>query len=126
MLAAVALGGVAGAEARYGLGVAFPHDPGRWPWATLLVNASGCLLLGVLMVVLLELTRPHPLLRPLLGVGLLGGYTTFSTYAVDFLELARADRPALAIGYVLLTPVLALAAVAAGASATRAVAGGRR
>jgi fluoride exporter len=126
VLAAVAVGGIVGAEARYGLGVALPHDPDRWPWSTLLVNASGCLLIGVLLVVLLELTRPHPLLRPLLGVGVLGGYTTFSTYAVDVLALAQAGRPALAVGYFLLTPVLALAAVAAGATATRAVAGGRR
>lgn len=125
VLAAIAVGGVAGAEARYGLGVALPHDPGRWPWATLSINVSGCLLIGVLMVVLLELTRPHPLLRPLLGVGVLGGYTTFSTYAVDTLTIARDGAPALAAGYFLLTPLLALGAVAAGATATRAVTGRR-
>jgi CrcB protein len=126
VLAAIAVGGIVGAEARYGVGLAIPHDTGQWPWATLLINASGCLLIGVLMVVLLELTRPHPLLRPLLGVGVLGGYTTFSTYAVDSLSLVQADRPELAAGYVLLTPLLALAAVAVGVTATRTVAGDRR
>jgi fluoride exporter len=122
VLAVIAVGGVVGAEARYGLGVAIPHDPGHWPWATLLINVSGCLLIGVLMVVLLELTRPHPLARPLLGVGVLGGYTTFSTYATDALTLLQDGHPAAAVGYFLLTPVLAVAAVAAGMGATRAVA----
>ena len=93
VLAAIAIGGVLGAEARYGLGVAIPHAAGQWPWATFLTNASGCLLIGVLMVVILELSTPHPLVRPLLGVGVLGGYTTFSTYNVDTLEAtARSHR----------------------------------
>jgi CrcB protein len=72
-VAAVAVGGVAGAEARYGLAVALPHDPGSWPWATLLANASGCLLIGVLMVLVTERFAVHPLVRPLLGIGVLGG-----------------------------------------------------
>jgi fluoride exporter len=54
VLLAVALGGVLGAEARYGLGVALPHGVGGWPWSTLVVNASGCLLIGVLMVLITE------------------------------------------------------------------------
>jgi CrcB protein len=112
---------MAGAEARYGLGLAIPHEPGRWPWATLLINVSGCALIGVLMVVLLERTHPHPLVRPLLGVGVLGGYTTFSTYATDALTLLQDGHPAAAVGYFLLTPVLAVAAVAAGVGATRSV-----
>jgi CrcB protein len=122
VLAAIAVGGIAGAEARYGLGVAIPREPGGWPWATLLINVSGCALIGVLMVVLLELTHPHPLVRPLLGVGVLGGYTTFSTYATDTLSLLQDGHPAVAVGYFLLTPVLAVAAVAAGVGATRSVA----
>ena len=124
VLAAIAVGGVAGAEARYGLGLAVPHGPGQWPWATLLINVSGCLLIGVLMVVLLEVGHPHPLVRPLLGVGVLGGYTTFSTYATDALDLLRAGHLGAAVGYFLLTPVLAVAAVAVGMRATRAL--GRR
>ncbi len=127
VLGVIAAGGVAGAEARYGLGVAFPAGPGQWPWATSVVNVSGCVLIGVLMVTLLELTRPHPLVRPLLGVGVLGGYTTFSTYTVDALSLVRGGYVAVAVGYVVLTPVLALAAVALGAAVTRilAASGGR-
>ena len=72
VLGAIALGGIAGAEARYGLSVALPHTAVGWPWATLITNASGCLLIGALMVVLTEMPRPHPLARPLLGVGVLG------------------------------------------------------
>jgi CrcB protein len=122
VLGAVAVGGIVGAEVRYGIGLAVPHDPGQWPWATLLINVSGCALIGVLMVVLLELTHPHPLARPLLGVGVLGGYTTFSTYATDALTLLQDGHPAAAVGYFLLTPVLAVAAVAAGVRATRSAA----
>jgi CrcB protein len=124
VLGVIAVGGAAGAEARYGVGLALPHGAGQWPWATLLINVSGCLLIGVLMVVLLELVHPHPLARPLLGVGVLGGYTTFSTYSTDALDLLRDGHPAAAVGYFLLTPVLAVAAVAVGMAVTRAV--GRR
>ena len=87
VLGAIAAGGVVGAEARYTLGLALPHAVGTWPWSTLLINVSGCLLIGVLMVVITELVKPHRLLRPFLGVGVLGGYTAFSTYAVDALSL---------------------------------------
>ena len=121
VVAAVAVGGIVGAEARYGLAVALPHAPGAWPWATLLANVSGCLLIGVLMVLVTERFRAHPLARPLLGVGVLGGYTTFSTYAVDAVTTAGAGRPGLALAYVAVTPLLALAAAAAGIAATRAI-----
>jgi fluoride exporter len=123
VLGVIAVGGVLGAEARYGIGVALPHGVGGWPWATLLINVSGCLLIGVLMVVITELVAPHRLVRPFLGVGVLGGYTTFSTYTVDVLSLAQAGRPSLALAYFVLTPVVALLACAAGAGATRLATG---
>ncbi|MGH4024025.1 MAG: fluoride efflux transporter CrcB [Pseudonocardiaceae bacterium] len=121
MVGAVAAGGVLGAEARFGLAVALPHGAGGWPWSTLLINVSGCLLIGVLMVTITELTSPHRLIRPFLGVGVLGGYTTFSTYSVEFLQLLGADRAGPALAYLVVTPLAALAAVWAGAAATRAV-----
>jgi len=121
VVAAVAVGGVAGAEARYGLAVALPHALGSWPWATLLANASGCLLIGVLMVLVTERYAVHPLVRPLLGVGVLGGYTTFSAYAVDAVTIAAAGGPGLALLYVAVTPPVALAAAVAGVAATRAL-----
>jgi CrcB protein len=121
LLLAIALGGIVGAEGRYGLDEALPHPSGAFPWSTTIVNATGCLFIGVLMVVILELTSPHRLLRPFLGVGVLGGYTTFSTFAVDTEELIRDQRPAVALGYVALTLALCLAAVFAATIFTRVV-----
>jgi CrcB protein len=126
LLVAMAAGGVVGAEARYGLSAAVPHADKTIPWATVLINASGCLLIGVLMVVLLELARPHRLWRPFLGVGVLGGYTTYSTFAVDAMRLIQQHHPGLALGYVLITFVACLAAVWFGTAGTRAVAGRSR
>jgi CrcB protein len=122
LVGAVAVGGVLGAEARYGLGLALPHGPTQWPWSTLLINLTGCVLIGILMVIITELVDAHPLVRPLLGVGFLGGYTTFSTYTVDTLNLAGTGHMPLAVGYVLATPILAVLGAAAGAAATRAIA----
>lgn len=119
VLAAIAAGGLVGAEARYGVGLALPHADGTWPWSTLLINVSGGLLIGVLMVVILELVDPHPLVRPFLGVGVLGGYTTFSTFAVDTLALGRAGNVGLAVAYAVATPLFALLAVAIGAALAR-------
>lgn len=121
VLGAIAAGGVLGSEARYGLGLALPHTPAQWPTATLLINTSGCLLIGVLMVLITEAVEPHRLVRPFLGVGVLGGYTTFSTYSVDLVALLDGGRPGAALGYLVVTPVVALAAVWAGSAATRAV-----
>ena len=122
LVAAVAIGGVAGAEARYGLQAALPHDSAQWPWATLLINISGCLLIGVLMVVVTELVDAHPLIRPLLGVGVLGGYTTFSTAMVDVQQMALAGHEGAALGYMLATVTAAVAAAFAGVTLTRAAA----
>jgi CrcB protein len=133
VLAAIAAGGALGAIARYGVGLALPHAPDGWPWSTLLINASGCLLIGVLMVLILEVWVAHRLVRPFLGVGVLGGYTTFSTYAVEAQQLIGAGRPGLALTYLAATVVVALLAVQVGLTLTRAftvvttrVRGGRR
>jgi CrcB protein len=82
---AAAIGGVLGALARWGIAAALPTA--GWPWATLTVNLTGCLLIGVLLAVLLARFPDHPWLRPLLAVGVLGGYTTYSTFAVDAVRL---------------------------------------
>jgi fluoride exporter len=102
-LAAVAAGGLLGAEARYGLTLALPEHAGRFPWSTLLINLTGSLLIGVLMAWLGRQPAPHPLLRLFLGVGILGGYTTYSTFAVDVQQLLRAGRPLTALGYLAAT-----------------------
>ena len=115
------MGGVLGAEARHAVATAIPHDATGWPWSTLLVNISGCLLIGVLMVVITERVRAHPLVRPLLGIGVLGGYTTFSTYAVDAVVAADSGGVGVAAASIVATPLLALLAVTVGAAAARAL-----
>ena len=126
VVAAVAAGGILGSEARYAVGLALPHPTAGWPMATFLINVSGCLLIGALMVVLTEVTTPHRLARPFLGVGVLGGWTTFSTAMVDVVALLRAGRPAVALAYLAGTALAALVATAAGVSLARRAAAGRR
>jgi fluoride exporter len=119
VLGVVSAGGVAGALARYGLGVAFPPAPGGFPWATFGGNVSGCLLIGVLMVLVAEVWPTRRLLRPFLGTGLLGGYTTFSTYIVDIQHLLGAGAARTALVYLAGTLLAALAAVYAGITGAR-------
>jgi CrcB protein len=115
VLLACSLGGIAGAEARYGLSTAIAHRASEFAWSTVVVNASGCLLIGALMAVLVDLmTAPHHLVRPFLGVGVLGGYTTYSTFAVDAHQLLLANRPLVALGYVAATLVACGLAVCMG------------
>lgn len=70
--------------------------------------------MGVLMGLLALRQNPHPLIRPFFGVGILGGFTTFSTYSTDTYHLIDADRPLAAVGYVALTLTGALLAVLLG------------
>ncbi|KAA6214055.1 fluoride efflux transporter CrcB [Streptomyces albofaciens JCM 4342] len=121
VIGAVALGGGTGAAARYGAGLLWPTAPGTFPAATLLINIVGCALMGVLMAVITERGTPHHLLRPFLGTGVLGGFTTFSTYAVDIEHLLTTGRPALALAYLAATLLGALAAAWAALAGTRYV-----
>lgn len=121
-MAAVALGGALGACARHGLGVLFPSVPGGWPTATFVANVFGSLLLGALLVVLLEVSAPMRLARPLLGTGLLGGFTTYSAFAVEARELAAGGRAGLSALYVAATVMVTLVAVRLGASGVRVLA----
>ncbi len=125
VLAAVAVGGVLGAEARWGLTEALPHADRAWPWATLITNVSGCLLIGVLMVWVVEHGSAHHLVRPFLGVGVLGGFTTFSTFALDTVHLLLARRPGVGLLYLGVTPLLCFAATAVAVAITRALLPGR-
>ncbi|GAA3399381.1 CrcB family protein [Cryptosporangium minutisporangium] len=118
MLAAISAGGLVGALARYGLATAWPHRSDEFAWATLVTNVSGCLLIGVLMVLVTEVFRDQRLLRPFLGVGVLGGFTTFSTYVVDVGHAATAGAVGVALAYFLATVVGALVAVWIGVSGT--------
>ncbi|MFD3725826.1 fluoride efflux transporter CrcB [Streptomyces sp. NPDC058671] len=124
VVGAVAAGGALGATARYGAALLWPTPEGAFPWTTFTVNASGCALLGILMVLLTEPpAAPHPLLRPFLGTGFCGGFTTFSTYSLDTQRLLSAGDPTRGLLYLGATVVTALAAVLAGIVVTRAVRG---
>jgi CrcB protein len=119
VLSVISAGGALGAAARYGLDQAFPTGPGGFPWAIFWVNVSGCLLIGVLMVLVVEIWAGRPLVRPFLGVGVLGGFTTFSTYTVDIQRLVDAGAPGTGLLYLAGTLVAALAATWVGLSVAR-------
>ncbi|MFY1697096.1 MULTISPECIES: fluoride efflux transporter FluC [unclassified Solwaraspora] len=122
VLTAVAVGGAVGAAARYGIALTWPVAADGPPWPTLVTNLVGCTLIGVLMRVVTARPRPHRLLRPLLGAGLLGGFTTFSIQTLEVAELFATGRPWLAGGYALGTLAAALVAVLIGGAAARPVA----
>lgn len=125
VLAAVALGGMLGTLARYGATRLWPTDGAEFPWAVLGVNLLGCALLGVLMVLVTERRPVHPLWRPLLGTGLLGGFTTFSSYAIDLQRQLADGRAAQAFAYGAATACGAVLAVAVATLATRRLVGAR-
>lgn len=119
IVAVVAVGGSLGAATRYLAGQWWPTIPGTMPVTTLLINVVGCAAIGVLMVVLAERWPQRRLVRPFLGTGVLGGFTTFSTYAVDGQHLATGGHLAVAALYLVATPVLALLAAALGTRLAR-------
>jgi len=114
VIAVVALGGALGSAGRYGLLLLWPHTPDGFPWATLGTNLSGCALIGLLMRLVSTQLVGHRLVQPFFVTGLLGGFTTFSTYAVETRGLFAADRPGLALGYLVGTLAGALVAVRVG------------
>lgn len=125
LLAVIAAGGAVGSLARYAVGLALPHATGHFPWSTFVVNISGSLAMGVLVVWVLSLDQPHPWLRPFLGVGVLGGWTTFSGYALDAHALATAGRAPLALIYLLGSLAVGLVATGLGVSAGERIFGRR-
>jgi CrcB protein len=114
LLSAVAAGGVIGSLGRYAVGLSLPHDSGTFAWSTFLVNVTGSLAMGVLVVWVLSMVRPHPWLRPFLGVGVLGGWTTFSSYALDLHAMMQAGHPLVAAAYLVGSLVAGLVAVGLG------------
>src|SRR5688572_1765006 len=120
----VALGGTLGALARYGVGLVFPHTPGKhFPVATLLVNVVGCLLIGMIGQLLQRFTADASLkhsaaelllittLRHAVIVGFLGGLTTFSAFGWDTTRLFLDDRPLLALANIGANLIVGLLAV---------------
>jgi CrcB protein len=105
LFVAVAIGGVIGASARYGIGLLLPSATDQWPVATFLINLTGAFILGVVIEAASALA-PDPgasnfarRLRPFFVTGVLGGYTTFSTYMVETHGLVLAGRIPMALLY---------------------------
>jgi CrcB protein len=118
VLLAISVGGVVGALARYFLQHVWPHQPAGFPWATFVINVSGSLCIGVLMALIEELPVGSRLVRPFIGVGILGGFTTFSTYAVDIQQSLGLAAARTALVYLAGTLVAALVAVWIGNTVT--------
>jgi fluoride exporter len=117
----VAAGGALGSAARYGVGrLIGPQLTGAIPWQTFVVNATGSFLIGLLLVAAARLGWPG-WWRPFLAVGILGGYTTFSTFALETVELALRGAYVTAGGYALGSLAVGLAAAVAGVLLGRAV-----
>ncbi|MGW0537161.1 fluoride efflux transporter FluC [Streptomyces sp. NPDC003032] len=126
ILAAVAVGGGIGAAARYGASLVWPVAADGFPWSTLAVNAVGCAVIGVFMVLITKVWEAHRLVRPFFGTGVLGGFTTFSTYAVDIERLVSGGHARTGLAYLGLTLLMALAAVCGAAWTTRRLVAWRR
>ena len=102
ILGLVALGGVLGALARALIEQAWPHSPDTIGWATWAINVSGCFLIGALLGAIGRYRPEQELIRPFLGVGVLGGYTTFSTHMVEVQQLIEHGRIELGFAYLAL------------------------
>lgn len=121
-LAAVALGGAVGSAARYLLMTAVGHWLGtHFPYGTLAVNAVGCFTMGVLAELAALVWSPSPELRALLMVGVLGGFTTFSSFTLDVGLLVERNALPAAAGYILASMVLTIAGFFAGLAVVRSL-----
>ncbi|WP_017612636.1 fluoride efflux transporter FluC [Nocardiopsis salina] len=107
----VAAGGALGAVTRYGLDTAWPPAAAGVSWTILAVNVTGSLLIGVLTEAVAHRMPQNPWLRPFLGAGVLGGYTTFSAYSMDVVTALERGAPEVALAYLSLTLAGAIAAV---------------
>ncbi len=118
-LVAIAAGGALGTLARYGVERGLPTPPDRFPWATFTVNVVGSFLLGAVVTLVVERWPTDRFLRPFGAVGFCGGFTTFSTLAVEVDQRVQHGRAGLATAYLAVTLVAGLAAALAGISLSR-------
>ncbi len=114
-----ALGGALGALGRWAVAEALPPRDGGWPWATLSVNLVGCLVIGALYAFLAGRSPEPGWVRPFVGVGVLGGFTTYSAFAVEVVGLVDDRAVLVAVGYVLASVVGGVVAVVLGAVSVR-------
>lgn len=120
----VALGGAAGAVLRYQLGrtmtrILGPQTVSAFPWATLAVNVLGSMAMGLLAGFLARSGAGQEQWRLLLGVGLLGGFTTFSSFSLELMLLIERGQPAAALSYALVSVIAGLGGLYLGLIITR-------
>lgn len=120
-LAAIFVGGALGTLARYLLAAHHAAGPGTFPWVTLLVNLTGSLAIGFLVPLTEHVAHRTPLLRPSLMIGFLGGWTTYSTLAVDAVLLTKHGDAVIGLAYLVATVAGGLVLVVAGHAAGRRV-----
>jgi CrcB protein len=117
----VMLGAALGGLARYVAGsLIVARFPSRFPVGTIVVNVTGCLLIGILMTVFTDRGDPNPNLRLLLVTGVLGGYTTFSSFAWESIAAVNKDELWIGLANIVISVVLGCFAVWLGALLARA------
>ena len=122
VIVGVALGGALGASARYSLDHLIEQRSfSIFPWATFTINVSGCLLIGLITEALVDRHHLPAWIRVGLVMGVIGGYTTFSTYAQEALSLFDAHDAAVALAYAVGSVAVGIAAVYAGQLVGRAL-----
>lgn len=122
VLAAIYIGGVLGGISRYEIERVAPAGADRFPWATLAINTTGAFTLALLLVLVLEALRPRWYLRPGVGTGFLGAFTTFSSVVTSTDRFAAHGHPGLAAGYLIGSAVAGLLAAGLGLLAGRTIA----
>ena len=122
VIVGVALGGALGASARYGLDRLIERSSNAvYPWSTFTINVTGCFLIGLISATLVDRHHLPGWLRIGLVVGVVGGYTTFSTFAQEALDLNDIHHAGVALAYVVASVTLGLVAVYAGTALGRVV-----
>ena len=125
VLAAIFVGGCGGGAARYALDTTWPVGAGAFPWTIFSINVTGAFVLSLVIVIAADLV-PSRYLRPLVGTGFCGAFTTFSSIVVTFDELVAHDHPGMAVGYLGASIGAGLAAAWLGLVAGRGLAAARQ
>lgn len=114
-------GGAIGAGLRYGITRALPVSPGGWPWPTFAANVVGGLAMGVLAAWVLRGDNSAEPLRLFIGVGVLGGFTTFSAFSLEMAQMFQRGETGMAAAYAFASVLLALGALFAGLTAAKEI-----
>ena len=121
-IAAIALGGAVGAVLRHSVNIGAVHMFGHgFPWGTMIVNIAGSFLMGVIIVKLSHMDSTSQAFRAFCTTGLMGAFTTFSTFSLDFTVMWERGEGVNAISYALASVILAILALFAGLWAMRSL-----